>query len=57
MIHDVVRDEEKKKGQGNAYAKGHDKPKAEPTSDTNDGGIDGSCCTPPGGGGGADTKP
>lgn len=57
MIHDVVRDEEKKKAQGNAYAKGHDKPKAEPTSDTNDGGIDGSCCTPPGGGGGADTKP
>lgn len=57
MIHDAVRDEEKKKAQGHAYAKEHDKPKGEPTSDTDDGGIDGSCCTPPGGGGGADTKP
>lgn len=57
MIDQMVRDEEKNNGQGHAYAKGHNKPKAEPTSDTNDGGIDGSCCTPPDGNSGADTKP
>lgn len=57
MNHEMVRDEEKNKAQGHAYAKGHDKQKAdEPTSGTGDD-IGGSCCTPPGGGGGADTKP
>lgn len=57
MIDQMVRDKEKKNGQGHAYAKGHNKPKAEPTSDTDDGGIGGSCCTPPDGNGGPDTKP
>jgi hypothetical protein len=56
MIDQMVRDEEKNKGQGHAYAKGHDKPKADPSSGTGDD-IGASCCTPPDGNGGPDTKP
>ena len=57
MIHEMVRDEEKNKAQGHAYAKGHDKPKVdEPASGTGDD-IGASCCTPPDGNGGPDTRP
>lgn len=56
MIDQMVRDEEKNNGQGHAYAKGHNKPKAEPTSGTGDD-IGASCCTPPDGNTGPDTKP
>lgn len=57
MNHEMVRDEEKKKGQGHAYAKGHEKHKTDDTATETPDDISGSCCTPPGGGTGADTKP